>query len=310
MSTKSRGFCLTVYDYEDKIEFLKKFFGGAKYFCMGKEKTKSDKDHLQCYVNFENPRSASGVLKMIKKSILNGANVRPAKETDPDWQAMYCMKEGRYFYEHGDRGNQGKRNDLSSTRELLLETGKMRDIVRSTENFQSIRTCEKYLSYLEKKRNWKPFVIWLYGPTASGKSRLARKISDPDDLWESGATLTWFDGYDAHKDMLIDDFRGSHCSYSMLLRILDRYPMNLPVKGGFRQILSKKIIITSDRHPAECYSGDVGEIDQLLRRIDIVRKCVKNGTDVLEQKSGVILYPDFLHQIEEAVRKKKECDLG
>lgn len=301
--TKSRGFCVTVYDYDDKIEFLKKFFDGAKYFCMGKEHTQSGIKHLQCFVQFENPRSCSGFLKMIKKSILNGANCRPAKEGEIAWQRMYCMKENNYFYEHGERGSQGKRNDLSDTRNSLIENGKMREIVDGTENFQSIRVCEKWLSYKERKRDFKPIVTWLYGPTGVGKSRFAKRISNPEDTWESGENLQWFDGYDAHEFMIFDDFRGSQCSYSKLLRILDRYPMQLPVKGGFRQILSKHIIITSHKSPEECYSGLDEGIDQLMRRIDGLYKVDKNGTDVMEQKSGVILSPDICSELKKVVKK-------
>lgn len=301
--SKSRGFTMTVFDYDNKIEFMKKFFEGMEYFCMGEELTKSGKKHLQCYFYMKYTRSFTGVLKMIKKSILNGAKLMIGKDPDINWQAMYCMKEGNYFYESGTRPKQGERKDLSLVRSKLLETGKMRDIVDITENMQAIRGCEKYLSYKETIRSWKPWVIWFYGPTGTGKSRRARWILNPEDTWTSGGSLKWFDRYDAHEDVHFEDFRGNHCSYSFLLRLLDRYEMSVEVKGGHRQFLPKRIIITSHKSPEECYSGLDEGIDQLLRRIDIIHRVHENGADVLEHKSGVILDPDFCSSLRNYAKK-------
>jgi len=63
--------------------------------------------------------------------------------------------------------------------------------------------------------------------------------------------------------MLIDDYRGEG-SYAFLLRLLDRYPMQLPVKGGFVVLQAVRIYITSNVAPPW---GTVDTPEALLRRI-------------------------------------------
>lgn len=53
-----------------------------------------------------------------------------------------------------------------------------------------------------------------------------------------------------------------------LLKLIDRYPHRLELKGGFRQMLSKKIYITSIMHPKDIYNLSEEHVKQLLRRID------------------------------------------
>lgn len=159
----------------------------------------------------------------------------------------------------------------------------MRTVTAMATSFQSIRLAECYLSYNEVKRNWKPTVSWIYGPTGSGKTRMAIDKCG-DDYWISGKNLRWWQGYDGHENVIIDDFRGDFCTFHELLRILDRYAYTVEVKGGSRQLLAKNIYITCPYHPKDVYSSkeDVG---QLLRRIDDIVH-LKNGTQVCGTEVG------------------------
>ncbi len=91
------------------------------------------------------------------------------------------------------------------------------------------------------------------------------------DVWWSGVDLKWFDGYDGHKAAIFDDFRPDMCKLWMLLRLLDRYPLRIPIKGGFVQWRPTCIWITCPREPSDCYA-DMGEdIEQLMRRINVIK---------------------------------------
>ena len=46
----------------------------------------------------------------------------------------------------------------------------------------------------------------------------------------SSRNLQWFDGYMGQKVVCFDDFRKDFCTFHELLRLLDRYPMDVPVK--------------------------------------------------------------------------------
>nr|WQA30167.1 MAG: rep protein [Cressdnaviricota sp.] len=81
----------------------------------------------------------------------------------------------------------------------------------------------------------------------------------------------WFEGYDAHEDVIIDDFREGWCPFPTLLRLLDRYPYRIEVKGASRQFLAKRIFITSCHPPDKVYNNIRDEdMLQLGRRIDMI----------------------------------------
>lgn len=96
------------------------------------------------------------------------------------------------------------------------------------------------------------------------------------DPWVSGKDLKWWNGYDGEEEVIFDEFRGDSCKFSELLRILDRYPYTVEVKGGFRQLLAKKIVITSCYAPETVYKKNEEDIKQLMRRIDKV-VCTSTG---------------------------------
>ena len=70
--------------------------------------------------------------------------------------------------------------------------------------------------------------------------------------------------------VVLDDFYG-WLKYSQLLNLLDRYPMQVEVKGAKREFLAKEIIITSNKSPVEWYDSEKVDIAPLLRRLDLVK---------------------------------------
>lgn len=115
-----------------------------------------------------------------------------------------------------------------------------------------------------------PDVTWIYGPTGTGKTRYVFENEDLSNLWLASVNLKWFDGYKGQEAVLIDDFRGNFCRFHSLLRYLDRYPMDVPIKGGFAVWMPKRIYITSSKHPGQIYDVDE-DVNQLLRRITRIR---------------------------------------
>ena len=121
----------------------------------------------------------------------------------------------------------------------------------------------------DKELNGKPAVIWLYGDTGTGKSRFAHDFSK--DCWVSGDDLKWFDGYQQQECVIFDDFRPGMCTYHYLLRLLDRYPIRVQIKGGFVRFKPKIIFITAYGPPSLLFKNLEANdsLDQLKRRVDL-----------------------------------------
>jgi len=271
---RCRSWAFTHFDYtDDDIKFWNEI--NCKYICYGKEKCPTtQREHLQGFISFENPRRFDSLKAQLPPEV----HFEPAKGNSKQ-NRDYCskIKDGE-FYERGVQPHQGARYDLDGARDMALSSG-MRG-VSLVYNAQAIRTAEKALSYCEQERDWKPYVYWFWGAPGTGKSRRAYEIMNvAEDRWQCGDSLKWWDGYDAHPDVIIDDFRDTFCSMSFLLKILDRYPLRVEVKGGHRQLLARRIIITSPYHPTNVYRGSDENTMQLTRRIDEITLCCP-GTEV------------------------------
>lgn len=262
MTTRSRTWVFTINNYtEDDEAKANSLKDKASYMVIGKEKgSKTQTKHLQGYVRLKDAKT----MKALKKKFLPRAHLEIAKGND-EQNRTYCIKEGDYE-EHGEMKKQGRRTDLDDIKDAIKggET-KMRNLIHICKNYQSVRMAETLLKYEEPKRNWKPIVKWIFGPTGTGKSHMAHtELEDPYVCMESNK---WWDGYDGHDNVIIDDMRKDFCKFHVLLRLLDRYPHRVECKGGSRQFVARKIYITTCHHPKEMYDTRE-DIEQLLRRID------------------------------------------
>lgn len=114
-------------------------------------------------------------------------------------------------------------------------------------------------------RTWKTKVVFLYGPTGTGKSRWAQQF-DPDAYWKQRSD--WWDLYENQSTVVLDDFYG-WLKWDTLLRLGDQYKMLVEVKGGTVQFVAKTLIITSNSLPRAWYKESPNiNIQALYRRIE------------------------------------------
>jgi len=110
-------------------------------------------------------------------------------------------------------------------------------------------------------------VFVLVGTAGSGKTRLV--FQKCPSLWIApDPSLKWFDGYGGEEDVLLDDYRGG-ADDAFLLRVLDRYPLTVPIKGGFVVWKPTRIFITSNDEPP---FGHFRISAAVLRRIRSTRR--------------------------------------
>lgn len=257
--TKSRNYCFTINNYTG-LEYTAVLEIECRYLVVGKEVGLSGTPHLQGFISFENPRSFKGVSKLLPRAYLTVANGTPLQAS------AYCKKDGD-FVEVGECPNQGQRNDLTDVKESIQQGLGMREIVNIATNFQSLRTAEVLLKYIERKRDWQPEVIWVYGPSGIGKTRWAYDNYPFEDIHKQMADqLKWFQGYDAHAVVIIDEVNDS-TEYSRLKELCDRYPAVVECKGGSRQFLAKTVVLTSLYDPNVLFRSHPENGKEMLRRI-------------------------------------------
>lgn len=216
--------------------------------------------HLQGYIEFKKPQRLPAV-----KRLLGASSVHLERRNGSrDEARAYCRKDetrvdGPWEVGHWI-GEQGSRSDLRAVHSAIQEGHT--DIQISDDFFPEFakyyRGIAAYRLLHTSRRNHKMEVLVLWGPTGTGKSMGAWEyapdahILSPDS---ASSGVGWWCGYSNHEAVIMDDFYGG-MRYSFMLQLLDRYPLRVMTKGGSTEFVAKKIIITSNKHPADWYDFD------------------------------------------------------
>lgn len=276
-----RKWFFTIWNIETKFEEIyknnKDLIKGI--VCQKEMCASSKRLHYQGIIHFKYKMRFNKVRQVLDlgKGEKSG-DIRVQKGTN-DEAIIYCTKQATKVADSeirlGELCQQGFRTDIQNLYKYL-EEGK--NLKWCLENHYSsflkyhrainihINYKLKELSYKFRKIN----VTVLWGPPGSGKSKCAlydkfsNFITDTYVLERSNNENIWFDGYEANRRLVINDFYG-WISYGMLLNILDGHHMRLPVKGGFTYALWTDITITSNKHPKDWYRK--GLTRALTRRI-------------------------------------------
>lgn len=170
-----------------------------------------------------------------------------------------------------DNREPGKRNDLLQYADTIRLSGLKRAVEDYPVNAIKYPAGSKFLArMLYKDRDWhvKPLVYWYYGEAGTGKTR---KVFDTyTDIYVKNCSKgnKWFDGYTQQHVCLLDDLRADTFDFNFLLQLLDRYPLQVEIKGEMVPFNSPIIIVTSPRSPEQTFVNLGEDIQQLLRRVD------------------------------------------
>lgn len=239
-------------------------FTGCTYLVSQLERGASGTLHYQGYVEFKEKKTINDL-----KRYLPGAHFEPRRGSQQ--QAIdYCKKASTRTgeaYEWGNPKKQGKRTDLEEIRQRIIEGWSNKDVADGYFGSwcRYNRSFMVYKNLIQPVRTWKPEVFLLYGPPGTGKSRYALESGPADQQYWKQRSI-WWDLYEAHETVVLDDYYG-WLPWDVLLRILDRYPLLVETKGGQVQFLPKKIYITSNSKPEEWYK-ESPNLAALKRRID------------------------------------------
>jgi len=241
----------------------------CEYVIIGRETGEKGTPHFQGFVHLKDKKRFSQVKAMIS----DRAHVEQARGSN-EHNRLYCSKDGDIYLERGIVGaGQGSRSDIASAVEVLRSSGSLTEVaekcptafIRYHRGFSALRDQLR----LVKPRFTKTKVTVLVGPPGCGKSKWAAEESN---LYSDAVNVfykargDWWDGYFQQEVVVIDDFYG-WIKYDDMLRLCDRYPLKVQIKGGFQEFNSSHIIITSNKHLHEWYTFNGFDPDALLRRV-------------------------------------------
>lgn len=264
-----RNMIFTLNNYsDDEIAIIKTKFK-YNYLVFGFEVGEEGTPHLQGYVEFKNSVLFSTLKNKLPRAHWDKRRGTPKEASD------YCKKDDKFF-EDGEISNQGARSDLDSIREMIASGTPMVDVAEADFLFycRYNRAFEKYAYLCEERssqenREIETFFYW--GDTFTGKSYEARQIDEKLFSVSEGITGMWWTGYSGQKTVLFDDFRGT-IPLHILLKYLDKYPVQVPVHNGYKWLRATKIIITSNLSLDEMYKNcDDRSRDALARRIHNIK---------------------------------------
>jgi hypothetical protein len=201
-----------------------------------------------------------------------------ARKGTRDQARDYCLKEvthieGPWEFGQWTSGGQGKRNDIQFVVDRIKEKVCLDDVA-SEFPIEWVKYHKGFVDLQarvapERKRdpNIDPTVIFIHGKSGCGKSRKALEIAGAEAHYQDNGK--WWDGYRGQEWVIFDDFAGSTMAYKDFKRIVDRYAYRVETKGGTRELVTTKFIITSTKMPDEWWNNERVNVDlvEINRRI-------------------------------------------
>jgi hypothetical protein len=286
---------------DDKIGLRAYVEDKCKYAIAAFETGASQTLHIQAYLQLKRQMKFSSVKNAIPRAHIEKARgnpmrnreyVRKGDQPHEEWEehgtaGINYGKDVNIFFELGNLTLQGQRNDLAEVAGMVCEGKSLREIAEENPEtyIKFHKGIQDYKAKMTQPRSADTAkeVIVHYGPTGTGKTRVATE-EHPDAYVYGPENGKWFEGYDGHKAVILEEFRGQ-LTFGYLLRLTDRYPMQVEYKGGMTHFLADKIIITSPVHPALWYTkldSRDGKMAQLKRRITKIYKFVQLGQDQVD----------------------------
>lgn len=270
---KAKNWCFTLNNPEVAENDLVEIFSDATYCVFQLEVGEAGTPHFQGYAMFPKQMYLASL-----KTLLPTAHWEVAKGT-PEQNREYCTKSETRVGDFVEVGlfpvsQRGKRADLERLHSRLKEGLTHEDYV--DEFFELFVKYPKVvqefrLARIQARKETDGFsVCVLYGPPRTGKSRLANYLSGrhPGGVYRHSLG-EWWDGYVGERCVVFDDFCGSSLSFGNFKRVMDRYPLRIPVKGSSCQLAATCFYITTNVDPRRWWKEEVtrGDYAAIFGRI-------------------------------------------
>lgn len=269
-NNRAKRWCFTLNNYtveeEHNIQQI-----DCEYLIYGHEVGENGTPHLQGYITFSTRKS----FNTMKRLLGERAHIEVARGKVQD-NIDYCTKQDHDHYfvkgeappETSEKGAEATKRKWEEARKAAKE-GRFEDIpsdlwIRYRNSWKNEYQEEVNKNVVEiRDFNLKDHFYWIYGPTGTGKSHLARALAkkiDPDGQPYLKPLNKWWNGFRGQKVTLIEEATPDACKFiaSLFKQWCDKWPFTAEVKGGAFEngIRPDYIIITSNYSIMECFPNE------------------------------------------------------
>lgn len=219
--------------------------------------------------------------------------LEPAR-SDAVWDYV-CKEESRVQKIEGYGSlsdNSGNRSDLDVIYETIANGASIYEIMEQfpRQFMRNHAAISKLCAMYDKPREYGEIhvEIW-WGVTGSGKSHKA--YHEFPDAYRKSIPGKWWDGYKGQKTVIFEEFNpeeDKELRLPELLKILDKYPYQIEIKGTSCQLKATKFIFTTNMDPTKWYDGHAQQ-PALARRIHkILRFTLNRDQQERHQMTGIL----------------------
>lgn len=270
MSKRVSNICFTLNNPEGPLVFEPDWM---QFLVYQKEVGESGTPHFQGYLELTKAMRFSSLKKKWPTAHFE-------ERAGTQIQAIvYATKEDTRVdgpWQFGEKKAQGHRSDIEAlVTAARIGVAKKQAVVSMPATYVKYFKAYSHIQMLFRPDpNPTPVTVTaIIGRPGTGKTRFV-KDNYPDHWQTPLQKEMWFDGYDGQKIVLLDDFVGQ-MPLSLLLQLLDRYIVQVPVKGGFVWWNPEKIFVTSNYPPDKWYDFETKHgkvsLDALIRRFTEIK---------------------------------------
>jgi len=246
---------------------------------VAREKHVDGAQHLHIYLHAVLRDGCSKVLiKHCDLDLGKHGNYQAARSDDA--VIKYCAKEEDYIW--WGRNPKDVRDIRNAKRSLVLA-----DVLSGAKSVETIvdehpeylllydRIVKNLSQFRAAKRQRSasvvPEFLFLTGPSGVGKTTLALSLAPAEETFpvplpQKGTAQWWFDGYQGQRVLVFDNVSPATAPpYDLLCQMVDKYTVQVPIKGGFVACAPSVIVITSVQTPQQLW-GDLWDA-QMKRRL-------------------------------------------
>lgn len=260
-----RNAVVTIWD-RSPIVFEGEMRAKLRFFAYGEEITPTtNKEHRQAYAQAWKPMRLRAWLKCLPAGSYVDIMRGVFKENEG-----YCSKENELVKFGVEPNEDGVKKTTVEFKKAIDNGKRPLEVAEDEEMFptylQYRSGFEAYSNHIRKKAKQldrdMPKVYVRVGRAGTGKTRWMDETFGLDGwVMAPDNTGKWFDGCDRDVILFDDVDRDSIMSLSLWKRLCDRYPMQVPIKGGFITWKPKVIVFTSNTPPTQWWK-DLPLFDQ------------------------------------------------